>query len=328
MTASGGARDQLSSPVSPRGPRPVSRSGIPGRADPPADLALSLDGKTNAPAARPHPSVVEPSDRAQGPDPATASCPGDNRASPRRTRLEPLGQLAAGAVLAAAKVTPWVEPELLGLRHVVPADGVCVDVGAATGFYTCVLAQLVGPTGRVHSVEPLPFAHQPWSRIARAIQGQNVRRHAIALSARPGRGALSVPVGRYGLVTGRSFLAGHDRSLGSNDEFAAHVTVAVDVDTLDRLCQREATARLDFIKLDVEGAELQVLEGGRSVIESWRPSLLVEIEARHTARYGISPADVVSWLTERGYGMHAWNEDRWQPVSQVRPEVRNYLFLA
>jgi hypothetical protein len=83
--------------------------------------------------------------------------------------------------------------------------------------------------------------------------------------------------------------------------------------------------RLDFVKVDVEGAELHVLTGGEHIIDEFRPAMLIEIEARHTVRYGYSPDDVVDWLTARGYAMHTW-KDGWQAASEVSPDTRNYLF--
>jgi hypothetical protein len=53
--------------------------------------------------------------------------------------------------------------------------------------------------------------------------------------------------------------------------------------------------------------------------------MLIEIEARHTARYGHSPEDVAGWLLKRGYGMHAWRRG-WGEVDRVEPGIRNYLF--
>lgn len=99
------------------------------------------------------------------------------------------------------------------------------------------------------------------------------------------------------------------------------------VETLDSLCRQNALARLDFVKIDVEGAELQVLEGGDEVIHQWRPSILVEIEARHTARYGNVADDVVDWLTRRGYAMYVWDGE-WRRAVSVCAQRRNYLFRA
>lgn len=235
------------------------------------------------------------------------------------------GGFTAATIHGLARWTPYVESEIQGLRRLVEPGDVCIDVGAAAGLYTMVLSQLVGSRGRVHSVEPLPFANFYLSRLLNARQAPNVRRHALALGAQPGVDTLHVPLGRYGLVTGRSFL---DRSAAGPDpnaEFTDQVAVAVTVDTLDALCAREGIERVQFIKIDVEGAELQVLEGGKQVIADARPVMLVEIEARHTARYERSPEEVTAWMLDRGYTMHTWRRG-WQPTRSIEPGTRNYLF--
>jgi len=245
----------------------------------------------------------------------------------RQRELAVREKLTAAAVMATARCTRWLEPELLGLPRLVGPGSVCIDVGSAAGIYTLPLSRLAGPSGLVHSVEPLPFAQPGWNRLLRAYHNANVRHHCIALGAEAGQAAMSVPVGRFGLVTGRSFISQCCQGLGSNAEFAGHVTVTVQVDTLDRLSARAGLTRLDFIKIDVEGAELHVLAGGERVIGRFKPALLIEIEARHTARYGHAPADVVSWLGRRGYAMYTWRR-QWQRVSCVSSAARNYLFRA
>jgi FkbM family methyltransferase len=224
-----------------------------------------------------------------------------------------------------ARRTPYLEAEMLGLSRLVGPGSVCVDVGAAAGLYTVALSQLVGPAGQVHSIEPLSFAHPAWTRLLRAQAGGNVRYYTEALGVESGRGLMSVPFGRFGFVTGRSFLNWKTQGLGSNAEFAGQVEVAVDVETLDDLLARVGLTRLDFVKIDVEGAELRVLEGGRRSIETFKPALLIEIEARHTARYQYSPDDIVDWLAQRGYTMHAWRGG-WRPADTVCGHTRNYLF--
>jgi FkbM family methyltransferase len=231
-----------------------------------------------------------------------------------------------GALLRLlARQTRYLEKEMLGLRQVVGPGDVCVDIGAAAGLYTVALSALVGGTGHVLRVEPLQFVHPLWSRLLRP--GRNVSCHNLALGAEPGQGTMSVPVGRFGLVTGRSFLAWQTDGVGSNSEFAGQVEVRVEIDTLDALCARAALARLDFLKIDVEGAELHVLTGGTRVIETFRPAVLMEIEARHLGRYGHSPQTVADWLLRRGYTMHRWHNG-WRHTTEVSARQRNYLFRA
>jgi FkbM family methyltransferase len=236
-------------------------------------------------------------------------------------------RLTASAVTSLARWTPYLESEMCGLRTVVRPGSVCIDVGSAADLYTTVLSRLAGPAGQVHSIEPLPFAHLLWARLLSARQASNVRYHCLALGTEAGTAPMSVPIGRYGLVTGRSYLMRQSEGPDPNEEFAGQVPVIVTVDRLDDLCAREAISRVDFVKVDVEGAELQVLEGGKDVIETHRPTMLIEIEARHTARYGHSPEDVAGWLLQRGYTMHTWRHG-WREVGRVEAGTRNYLFRA
>lgn len=234
-------------------------------------------------------------------------------------------KMAAATVMAIARFTKWLEPEMLGLSELVGPGSVCIDVGAAAGLYTLPLSQLAGPTGTVHSIEPLPFAWPIWNRLLRVRRISNVRFHAVAVAAEPGIADMSVPMGRYGLVTGRSFISQQCRGLGSNAEFTHHISYPVTVDTLDGMFIGSDMTRLDFVKVDVEGAELHVLQGGEKIIDEFKPTMLIEIEARHTVRYDYSPDDVVAWLTERGYAMYTWH-DGWQSTDRVSVETRNYLF--
>ena len=236
-------------------------------------------------------------------------------------------KLTATAVLTLARWTPYLESEMLGLSALVGPGSVCIDVGSAAGLYTLVLSKLAGATGEVHSVEPLSFAHTRWVRILASRSGKNVRHHSLALGAEPGSADMSVPIGRFGPVTGRSFLAWKSSGLGSNTEFAGQMAVTVKVDTLDALVGRADLKRLDLVKIDVEGAELHVLQGGEKTIEKFKPAILLEIEDRHIERFKYAATDITSWLKSRGYKMYVW-QDAWKPTDVIRGDMRNYLFRA
>jgi hypothetical protein len=100
------------------------------------------------------------------------------------------------------------------------------------------------------------------------------------------------------------------------------------VTTVDQVCREQGIERVGFLKIDVEGFESAVLAGAERVLERDRPSLLLEIEDRHLAKYGRTAADVAASLTARGYGMYAWRAGRWTPVTEVTTAGRNYLFTT
>ncbi|GAA4552045.1 FkbM family methyltransferase [Amycolatopsis samaneae] len=232
--------------------------------------------------------------------------------------------LTTATTHALARWTPCLDTELHTLRDLVGPGDVCVDVGAAAGLYSQALSQLAGPAGTVHSIEPLAFSHPGWARVLGVWARPNVVRHTLALGAGTGRAAMRVPFGPRGPATSRSFLDWHTSGLGSNAEYPYHADLLVDTTTLDGFRDETGLTRLDFLKIDVEGGELHVLRGGARTIAEFRPTMLVEIEARHTERYDHTPDDVVRWLGEHGYHLYAWRRG-WQPVDRVCPHANNYL---
>jgi FkbM family methyltransferase len=231
-----------------------------------------------------------------------------------------------GLLRLLARHTPFVEDEIRGLKAVVRPGDVCLDIGAEYGVYTHAFAELVSPTGMVHSVEPLPGAFRVLVAGVTLAQLRNVRCYQVALGQHAGRGTMSVPQRRWLPVHGRAFLTSGANGQGPNVGFCSSRTVEVEVLTLDDLCARERIHRLDFVKIDIEGAELSVLRGGGDTLAAHRPTFLIEIEERHVGKYGIKAVDVIDYLAARGYRMHIWRDSVWCITDRVTLAGRNYLF--
>lgn len=234
--------------------------------------------------------------------------------------------LVVGGLRTLARLTPWMEDELVGVAEVIPTGGTCIDIGAAAGFYTVELARLVGPTGVVHSVEPLRFAHATASRLLGLRSAPNVVRHSVALGATAQEQVMSVPLRNGVPITGRSFVTGRANGLGSNAEFDEHMRVVVDGDTFDGFADGLGLTRLDFVKIDVEGAELDVLTSGRATLEKFKPLVMVEVEDRHLERFGVTSVQIADWFAKLGYQMSVWDSKSWRAVDEVTVQYRNYLF--
>jgi FkbM family methyltransferase len=144
-----------------------------------------------------------------------------------------------------------------------------VDVGANDGYYTLFAAQRVGSTGSVVAVEPSSRERVNLKRnIARNRLG-NVTVVAAALGSDCGEADLRLAQGVH---------SGHN-TLGK----FAHAGVLVDrlqrvdVETLDKVVAVLGLTRIDFVKIDVEGAEASVIYGARHVLSTMRPIVLLEI---------------------------------------------------
>lgn len=233
-----------------------------------------------------------------------------------------------GMLRWAAPRFSFIEDEILGLGGIVRPGDVCFDIGAEFGLYTYPLAHLVGPTGQVHSFEPLPGPMRALTTAVRLLGARNVRRYRMAIGRQGGHGELSLPRRRGLPVHGRAYLTTGATDQGPNVEFATHVPVRVEVASLDDMCARERIERVDFIKADVEGAEPAVIEGAERTLAAHRPVLLLEVEDRHLAKYGTTAAALVERLDALGYRMHHWRDGGWRRVAEVTTERRNYLFTT
>lgn len=240
--------------------------------------------------------------------------------SSRRLRLTNL------VLQRLARGSSSVEAEAAGLEDLISEGAVCFDIGAAYGLYTFTFASRVGPTGQVVSLEPLPGSAAFLRRAVRWTGATNVFVQQIALGAEQRQGTMSLPR-RGGLpVHGRAFLADDADGFGPNSEFAGEKRLRVAVTTLDTIVEEADPARVDFIKIDVEGYEPAVLLGAERTIRRFRPILMIEIEDRHLRKFGADASTVVNVIQEHGYSMWVFDGGRWEPVEAVTRQSRNYLF--
>ena len=147
------------------------------------------------------------------------------------------------------------------------------------------MADAVGPGGRVLAVEPIPRMAEAIEKSALANNMTQVSVHALALADAEGQAEFSVERGN----TGGSRLG---RAAGAVD------TITVPVATLDALLARLAIGRVDFIKVDVEGFELEVLRGARATLARDAPGMYLEVGAEDAAK---RPALAALLRDELGY---------------------------
>lgn len=134
------------------------------------------------------------------------------------------------------------------------------DVGTHIGFLSMLAARIVGETGHVHSFEPMPENRARLQKAIAANGFSNISVHETALAAIPG--AMTLHPGAHSTTWTLMAEHGDDRS------------VAVVCDTLDNVTDSYGVP--DLIKIDVEGAEVDVLRGGIELLAMHRPRLLVE----------------------------------------------------
>jgi FkbM family methyltransferase len=157
-------------------------------------------------------------------------------------------------------------------RRLLPPGGVAMDIGANMGAQTLHLAAAAGPHGRVVAVEPTayPLARLRRNLAANPALGPRVTTLQAFLVAGDGESIPEALPSSWRVAGDRT--GAHPVHLGVPQ--ATEGAVAL---TLDALVAREDLGRLDLVKLDVDGAEDDVLAGGETTLRRFRPAVVMEV---------------------------------------------------
>jgi FkbM family methyltransferase len=177
-----------------------------------------------------------------------------------------------------------------------------VDIGAFKGAYTYWMQRFVGKGGQVIAFEPQPRQAAYLRKVLAAMKYANVTLEAMGVSDAVGTLRMFVPA------------SGHEATFESRKaEEQACQTVDVPVTTLDAYFAERAVGPA-FVKIDVEGHESAVLAGARETLARFRPTLLVECEARHRADGDVRP--VIEGLTSLGYESSIFLHGQRLPITE------------
>lgn len=198
-----------------------------------------------------------------------------------------------------------VEPEFLWIKNILAKDAVFMDVGANVGAYLFTLEDHLKPEN-IYAFEPNP---QLFKRLGRLFPKVNLS--SVALSDISTIAEFKIPVINGEKIHTRGTL---QTSIKEKNEEKT-ILQKVEVKPLDDLVfeevyiERSRNAQtdklnfqqLDFIKIDVEGNEMQTLRGAKKTIEKFKPILMVEMEQRH---HDENLWTLISEIAEWGYSVN------------------------
>ena len=190
------------------------------------------------------------------------------------------------------------------LQKLVNSGDVVFDIGANIGAHTLGLARSVGPAGRVFAFEPASFAFAKLRDNLALNPELEARTHSrqILLASEPCGLAQREIYASWPLTENSSVHPKHRGRLAA--------TLGASVDTLDHFAECEGIDRVNLIKMDVDGQELQVLRGGLRILKEFQPLLVMEISPYVHAEHNNSFSTFVSLLREAGYSLQdaaTWN---------------------
>ncbi len=195
------------------------------------------------------------------------------------------------------------EPVLTEIvKSLISPGEVCIDAGANFGWYTTLLANLVGESGSVHAFEPIPRMFDQL-KINRDLLSK--KEHVFINKAALGDAIGTVTINLFaGQSTGHASVSAMGRTdLESFD---------CEMITLDSYLHSRSLDNVDFVKVDIEGSELMFLKGADRLFEQQtQPIILMEMARELTKHFGYLPNDLLAFLTSKAdYLFYAVDENR------------------
>lgn len=188
----------------------------------------------------------------------------------------------------------WEPTSWQAMRAHLEDGATFVDVGAQIGYYSLKAATVVGPRGHVIAVEPNP---ETVNKLAANIQASGLKAVAVAPVACSDAEATLDLFAAPEANTGETSLS----KVNASQSGAAVRAYKVRARPLDDIVRESGVARVDVIKIDVEGAEYLVLKGSQQTLARYHPIVLVEIIDHQLREMGSSAAQVREFFRSQGY---------------------------
>jgi len=192
-----------------------------------------------------------------------------------------------------------------------------LDIGAHKAGYLYFMIKKTSSKGKIFAFEPQIALYQYIVKLKGLFNWTNLTIEHLALSDKAGRAS----------SPGASILKlEYPGGVGSTEE--------VDSETLDSYCTRHRITPV-FLKIDVEGNELRIFEGGINTLRKCKPKILVEIEARHVGRDQVF--QTIEFLQKLGYQgffiqgknrlpISSFNLDQHQNPANLERYCNNFIF--
>lgn len=184
-----------------------------------------------------------------------------------------------------------VEFEFLLLNQFLQPDSVFFDVGVNKGSYLYYAGNLI-PQKNIFGFEPNPDLYKQIEHLF-----PEIHTFQMALSNTKEVLKFKVPIVGDKEVTGMGTL---NVDYVENNE-TAHKIFDVQTDTLDNFVEEHNIQKISLIKIDVEGAEMNVIKGGEKTLRKLKPVLLIEVEERH---HNKTLWNIIKPVLELGYIPH------------------------
>lgn len=187
------------------------------------------------------------------------------------------------------------------VKKMVKKGDYVIDIGANIGYYTLIMAKLVGETGKVFAFEPDPNNFELLKKNVEYNGYKNVVLFNQAVSNE--NGTLKLYYTQNGSIS-RTFDAGDGRR-----------SMDIQAVRLDDVIKE----KVDFIKIDIEGFEIMAMKGAYNILNTYHPTVISEFTPRDIAKLGFKAKDYLRMYELLGYDIYDADEEA-SKVESIEPD--------
>ncbi|MEI6817514.1 MAG: FkbM family methyltransferase [Bacteroidota bacterium] len=201
-----------------------------------------------------------------------------------------------------------------------------LDIGAHKGGYLYFINKLVGDSGTVVAFEPQSSLYAYLKTLKPMFEWNRTTIEQLALSDTKGKVTLFIPANKHDSSSPGATLVPHAERKDFHTE-------EVGTETLDNYCKSHQL-KPDFLKIDVEGNELNIFKGGMDTLTKYKPKIIVECEERHIGKDKVM--ETIRFLENLNYSGRFIKDDEYLPLTQFdfavhqdtsrKPYCNNFIF--
>ena len=190
---------------------------------------------------------------------------------------------------------------------------VCVDIGSNIGYYALLESKIVGKNGKIFAIEPSPENFNYLNNNLKLQNFSNTETYQIAIGNQDGTAKLTV-----GNKSNHSKVITEYQTIPNGLD-----VISVPIKKLDTFVQEQNISKIDFVRMDVEGFELNVIEGMKNVLRKLRPMIQVEVHKKFLGAKNTKK--LLEIFKDEGYDIkHYVSKDMEYPFIGDMKDVKNY----
>lgn len=203
------------------------------------------------------------------------------------------------------------------IYQLISPNDVVFDIGANIGWYTNHIAATY-PSATVYAFEPIPETFQKLSGNIALNKFNNIHAYNLAFSEKE-------QVLKF-YYSPQQTVASSSRNITENQDI---IELTCDSMGIDDFVSEKNINKLDFIKCDVEGAELFIYQGAKKTIEKFKPIICTEMLRKWAAKFDYHPNDIIALFAQLGYSCFFVEKQKLVEIKEIDETTisTNFFFL-